>query len=396
VRRSLLSLSLVALAGVPLAHAAATITPAESKALLRVASTLSRLAVHRPVPVVTEPAARYRFRRLAAHDRLYSRARQAYDEALYSALGLTSGHGALRKALVSSLTRPALYDPQARRLYVPRGRGGRSAVLHELVHALQDQAFDVRRTRALAGNRDARLAATAVIEGHASLVATLLRPRARAIHGGRGLARFLALEHGFPSTSGERFAVTLRNLGGNLAVFGALRRLPETTEQILHVDKFLERERAIPLALPAAAAGLTRSGSDTFGELDVRALLASFAVPRLDRTGAGWGGGRSALYRGGGREAAVVALDWDEELDAVEWDEAVHAYVDSAFDPGTPGPPATTPCTASACWDLPGHALAFERSGRRTALVSATDLATAARLARVILGFPDPLPPLDG
>ena len=393
MRRALLSLSLVVLVALPLAHAAATVTPAESKALLRVASTLSRLAVHRPVPVVSEPAARYRARRLAAHDRLYPRGRQSYDEALYTALGLTGGRGALRSALVSGQTLPALYDPQTRRLYAPRGPVGRTAVLHELVHALQDQAFDLRRTRALSGNRDARLAATAVVEGHASLVATLLRPRAHAAHGGSGLARFLALERGFASTIGQRFAVTLRNLGGNLAVFGALRRFPETTEQIFHVDKFLEREQAVPIALPVEAAGLRRSDADTFGELDVRALLATFSVPRVDRAGSGWGGGRSALYRAGGREAAVVALDWDENLDAAEWDEAVRAYVDSAFDSGPPGPPATTPCAASACWELIGHALAFERSGRRTALVSGPDLGTAALLAQAILA---PKPRLDG
>ena len=141
MRRSLLSLALVALVVLPLAHAAAAITPAESKALLRVASTLSRLAVHRPVPVVAEPDGRYRARRLAAHDRLYPRARQSYDEALYTALGLTSGRGALRTALVSGQTLPALYDSETRRLYVPRGPIGRTPVLHELVHALQDQAF---------------------------------------------------------------------------------------------------------------------------------------------------------------------------------------------------------------------------------------------------------------
>ena len=224
-----------------------------------------------------------------------------------------------------------------------------------------------------------------MIEGHASLVATLLRPRAHAAHGGSGLTRFLALERGFASTIGQRFAVTLRNLGGNLAVFGALRRFPETTEQVFHVDKFLEREQAVPIALPAEAAGLTRTDADTFGELDVRAFLATFSVPRLDRAGSGWGGGRSALYRDGGREAAVVALDWDEELDALEWADAVRTYVDAAFDRGTPGPPATTPCAASACWDLPGHAVAFERAGRRTALVLGPHLATAAALARATL-----------
>lgn len=372
---------------VPLAHAAGGIKPAESKALLRIASNLSGLPVRRAVPVVTETDARYRQRLILAHDRFYPSSVQSYDEALYTALGLTTGRGVLRKAIVSNQRRRALYDPQTRKLYVPAGRIERTALLQELVHALQDQAFDLRRGRALAGSRDAGFAALGAIVGHSSLVAKLLGPRTIASHGAPRLSRFLALERGFAETIGERFAVRLRNLGGNKAVFSSLRRFPETTEQIFHIDKFLEREQALPIALPVDAAGLTLAGDNTFGELDVRALLATFDVPRLDHVGEGWGGGRSAIYRAGAREAALLALDWDEDLDALEWDEAVHDYVNEAFDADVPGRPATTPCAASACWDLAGHTVAFERSGARTALVLGPDVATAARLARTILGL---------
>jgi len=386
MRRSFLML-LIALATVPLAHAAGAIEPAESKALLRIASKLSGLPVRRAVPIVNERASTYRQRRITTLYRHYPPAAQAYDEALYSALGLTSGRGVLARTLAAGQTRPALYDPQTRKLYVPRGAVPRTALLQELVQALQDQSFDLRRTGTLSGSRDASFAASAATIGHASLVSALLVPRTSASHGAPALTRFLALEGGFPSTVGERFAVRLRNLGGNKAVFGALRRFPETTEQIFHVDKFLERERALPIALPVEAAGLTLAGDNTFGELDVRALLATFDVPRLDHVGAGWGGGRTAIYRSGSREAAVVALDWDEELDALEWHEAVHAYVNEAFDAETPGWPATTACAAAACWSLDGHTIAFERSGERTALVLGPDVPTAARLARTILGL---------
>jgi hypothetical protein len=68
-------------------------------------------------------------------------------------------------------------------------------------------------------------------------------------------------------------AAELRYLGGRAALTGALRTIPQTTEQLLHVDKFLERERALPVRLPARAGGLALSASETFGELDVRSLL---------------------------------------------------------------------------------------------------------------------------
>ena len=298
---------------------------------------------------------------------------------------MTPARGFLHKALLDSLVQQALYDPLTRKLYVSRGRASRAAILQQLVNALQDQSFGLGRLRALAGSRDARLAASAAVTGYASLVA---KPPASSLHSGSRLVRFLELENRFPATVGLRFAADLRNLGGNNAVFGALRRFPETTEQIFHIDKLLERERAARIVLPVDAAGLTLTGDDTFGELDVRALLAVFGVPRLDRVGEGWGGGRSAIYRSGPTMAAVLALDWDSDPDALQWAEAVRSYVDEAFDADAPGLPTPTPCEAAACWSRGGHAVAFERVGSRTTLVLGTDVDSSAQLARAILGEP--------
>ena len=359
------------------------ITTAESKALLRIASKLSGLPTKRAVRVVTEEPARFRQRRTIAFERLYPAAAQSYDDALYTALGVTRASGLLHKALVDTLLQQALYDPLTRKVYVSRGRASRAAILQQLVNALQDQSFGLGRLRALTGSRDARLAASAAVTGHASLVAQL---PASSPHSGPPLARFLELENRFPATVGLRFSVDLRNLGGNKAVFGALRRFPETTEQIFHLDKFLQREPALRIVLPVDAAGLTLTGEDTFGELDVRALLAVFGVPRLGRVGEGWGGGRSAIYRNGPTVAAALALDWDSDPDAQQWAEAVQSYVDAAFDAGAPGLPEPTPCGAAACWNRGGHAVAFERVGSRTTLVLGTDLDSCAQLARAILG----------
>jgi hypothetical protein len=139
---------------------------------------------------------------------------------------------------------------------------------------------------------------------------------------------------------------------------------------------------------------MTLAGDGTFGELDVRALLAVFAVPRLDRVGAGWGGGRSALYRGAAGDTVLVALDWDTDGDAAEWAEAVSAYVDKAFDTAVPGLPVPTPCAATTCWSLAGHAVAFERAGSRTTLVVGTDIDASAQLARSLASVTQPL--VDG
>jgi len=383
------SLLLALLAVVPLASAASApkpVTVAEAKALLRIASKLSGLPAKRAVPVVVESPARFRQRRIAAFDRRYPAAQQSYDDALYTALGLTPRRGVLRAALVASQAQQALYDPPTRRVYVARGRASRSAVLVQLVNALQDQSFDLGRLPVLSGSRDARLAASAAVAGHASLVAQLPGARAFTSHDRSPLNRFLELENGFPATVGLRFAANLRNLGGNKAVFGALRRFPATSEQVFHLDKYLERERAVPIVLPVDAAGLTLAGDGTFGELDVRALLAVFGVPRLDHVGTGWGGGRTAIYRRPGAEAVAVALDWDTESEALEWAEAVTIYVNEAFERTTPGFPPPVACETSVCWQISSRGIAFGRDGVRTALVIGADVTQSAVLTRVLLG----------
>ncbi|MBI4171381.1 MAG: hypothetical protein HY511_01345 [Actinobacteria bacterium] len=373
MRYAIPALACAAFVAGALAAGAAAVTPVEAKALLRVASRLAALDVKRAVPVVSEQPASFRIRRVKALDRQYPMSAQSYDEELYRALGLASRNGALRRALGGTQAHVSLYDPVTRTAYVQAGNNRRDALLHELVHALQDQHFDLRRLALLTGRRDASLAAAAAVEGHATLVAGVLAEG----HGGRSvlghtaehLREFLDLEASFATTTGLRFSAGLRNLGGNKAVFGSLRRFPETTEQIFHVDKFLARERALPIILPVSVGPLELAADDTFGELDVRALLAVFSVPRLDHVGEGWGGGRSALYRGAEGDATVlVALDWDTPHDAAQWEEAVQVYVNEAFDADRPGFPEPVPCAATTCWQIGGRAIAFRRDGGRTAL----------------------------
>lgn len=381
----------MALAAGALAAGAIAATPVDTKALLRVASRLAGLDVKRAVPVVSEPVASFRARRQKQLDRQYPPSAQAYDEELYRALGLAGGSGALKKALTAMRADVALYDPVTRRAYAQAGKDERDAILHQFVHALQDQHFDLRRVELLKGRRDASLAASAAIEGHATLVAGVLGTghggRTVLGHTGDRLREFLDLEASFASTTGLRFSAGLRNLGGNKAVFGSLRRFPETTEQIFHVDKFLARERALPIILPVSVGALELAADDTFGELDVRALLAVFSVPRLDHVGEGWGGGRSAIYRDAeGGATVLVALDWDTPRDAAQWEEAVQVYVNEAFDAERPGFPATTPCAATTCWQVGTRAIAFHRDAAHTVLALGSDLGETAAIASAVAG----------
>jgi hypothetical protein len=377
-----------------LAAPAQSAAPIQLPALARLASQLSGLKQKKKLKVVILSGPAIEKQALRLLDRDYPADQQAYDENLYRALGLLAASEPLRPVLVS-LTKGVrgLYDPISTTLYARRSSDVRQTLVHEIIHALQDQAFNLRRVTALRrGSRDAASAASAAFEGSATFFSDVLGQRRLQLrspqsHTGKSRARlFLELEQAFAYTTGLRFIASLQNVGGRPAIYSALRRMPETTEQVFHLDAFLAREQPVPLELPTSAGGFSLARDDSFGELDVRALLAVYQIPRLDHVGDGWGAGLSALYRApDGATAFAVRLDWDNELDAREWDEAVTFVVNEAFDADTTGVPPTTACKVQVCWSLGRRQIAFSRNETRTVLVVGSSLSSVEAVASGIV-----------
>ena len=276
------------------------------------------------------PAAQYDSAVLRAAYREYPRSLRTTDAVLYARLGLMPL--SLRAQLTPPTTQAsrAWYDPAARRLLLRR-RPQSTSVVNELVRALVDQNFNLRRIAGLrVRDRDRALSAQAMVDGTAALASGIRTSRVR----GTPLERFLQLESGL--ASGKALAKQLRYIGGSRALASALRMFPQTTEQLLHVDKFLEREPALAVRLAPRIGDWKLSASETFGELDVRSLLLAFGVPNAVTAADGWGGGRVGLYVSPTRETtAVLALKWDTIGDATEWRDAVMRYVAAAFPSAT-------------------------------------------------------------
>ena len=346
----------------------------DGAALLRKASRLSGLHARQAVPTATLAATRYdaAVRRAASRD--YPRRLRDLDARFYALLGLAPVGAPVR--LLPRGPSGAWYDPALRKLLL---RGARppapNRVINELVRALVDQDFGLRRIAGLRSrDRDAALAAQGIVEGTAALASGM---RAPALHGGP-LDRFLELEAAAGLGPGRALAAELRYLGGSRALATALRTFPQTTEQLLHVDKFLERERALPVRLPSSVGVAKLTTSETFGELDVRNLLRAYRIPDADVVAAGWGGGRIGLYLSpAGRYTAALELRWDTVVDAEEWRNAVPRFVASAFAAATGRdcPPL------DRCWSA-GTDLAAGVLGNRSVLVSGpgADLVAAGLL----------------
>ncbi len=291
--------------------------------LLGSAARLSGLKARRPVATARVSAARYDRLLQVARNRDYPKALRDVDSRLYQRLGLTT------RSATSSASR-AWYDLRARKLVLRASpRAGRTRVVYELVRALVDQNFRVARMLGLrARDRDRALAAAGIVDGAAALASGLRADPLR----GTALDRFLQLDYSAGVGPGRVLAAQLRYLGGRRALASALRTFPQTTEQLLHVDKFLERERALPVKLVEEVGDLRLSSSQTFGELDVRNLLRAFDIADAVQAADGWGGGRLAAYvTPSGQTVAALVLRWDSPEDAEQWRTITPAYVQAAF-----------------------------------------------------------------
>ena len=224
--------------------------------------------------------------------------------------------------------------------------GQKPVMAHELAHALQDQHFDLRRfERWPRGDSDAELAAQALVEGDATLAmsfyvvhnplrASALRKSLERMGGSskqideapRALRETLL----FPYEQGMVWSLQLFRQGGWAQISQAFTDLPQSTEQIMHAEKYLAREAPVrvhtPDISPALGVRWKRIDYDTNGEWGLYLILDEYlkAEDESRRAAAGWGGDRYALYEDErtGRIFLAQLTHWDTELDAREFFDA--------------------------------------------------------------------------
>jgi hypothetical protein len=118
--------------------------------------------------------------------------------------------------------------------------------------------------------------------------------------------------------------------GGWEAVSAAYKGLPQSSEQVLHQEKYVAREAPQKVTVRDLSASLGRgwrmADNDVQGEWGCYILLDEVlqTVDVSKRAAAGWGGDRYALFVGARKTDVVVALKtvWDTEPDAREFFDA--------------------------------------------------------------------------
>ena len=92
-------------------------------------------------------------------------------------------------------------------------------------------------------------------------------------------------------------------------------RMPVSTEQILHPDRYARGDTPVALAFPADSAVVYE---DALGESEIRVLLAALAGSDEVQTVVplGWGGDRFRVYRTPRGPALVWYAVWDDQRSA--------------------------------------------------------------------------------
>jgi hypothetical protein len=235
------------------------------------------------------------------------------------------------------------YDPKAKRMVLAADLGEdaeRMTLYHELVHALQDQYFDLGRSLDFRPEQsDVQAALHALAEGDATSAMIAIFAASRGLAAGDLPSAALQLDSLImqaapgmtsvpgiiarslvaPYADGLDFVRYLRqHASGWAGVDRAFRAPPASTEQILHPEKYLAAEAIIALPAPQGPSGFPEASfRDVTGEQGLRLLFEEWAPTREAASAASdWGGDRIALFVDGHRRLVLWHLAFDSEAAA--------------------------------------------------------------------------------
>jgi AcrR family transcriptional regulator len=257
-------------------------------------------------------------------------------EAAYRLFGLLPDTLELRGLLLDLYAEQVAgyYDPDSAMLFGVAGAGRdelRLVLAHEMVHALQGEYLPLDSILKATANNDRLTAAQAVLEGQATLASIeVLAPGRHVTETPQFWEMYrdqvrekqslmpvfarapLVVREAliFPYLDGAEFMYWW-NRSGPRDTMPYGRRMPTSTEQILHPDRYARGDEPVALAFAADSGVLYE---DVLGENEVRVLLASLAGS--DEVGAvvplGWGGDRFRVYESPAGPALVWYVVWDD------------------------------------------------------------------------------------
>lgn len=275
----------------------------------------------------------------------------------YHLLGLVPGDLQLRELLMAVYLEQVagFYDPDSTALFVLDDQPAeflRPLLLHELVHAVQDQTVSLDSLTSAALDNDRRKAAQSAIEGHATLVmmehlfaetqgealdvsrtpgfADQLRP---ALAGARDQYPVLASAPAvvsesllFPYLEGAGFVLEMWS-GGEERGAAFRGRMPTSTEQVLEPFRRLGEEVDRPTDVRLTPAEGEVLFEEVLGRAETDLLLREHGGATAPMA-TGWDGDRFALVDRDGATSLVWASVWDSAADRDAFVAAFEIHLD--------------------------------------------------------------------
>jgi hypothetical protein len=256
------------------------------------------------------------------------------------ALGTVPASYSYREGLLSVMRSELLgfYEPREKTMFLGGDLHGQeldATLWHELVHALQDQHYDLGKLLVWsddAGDWQGAVhalaegdATSAMLDGlfaekgmHAPDLPDSVLDLQGALSAGTVLQVPPIVKRSVvaPYMDGLAFVNALRRRGGWAAVAAAWQRLPATTEQILHLEKYDAREGsdALPALPPSAHGPIPVTYSDVYGEETLRILFEEWMPARAAREAAsGWAGDRVSTFSDGTVTGVAWHIRYDNE-----------------------------------------------------------------------------------
>ncbi len=281
------------------------------------------------------------------------------QDRLYKRMGLLPDSLDLKKFMIDLLTEQiaGYYNPKTKVLYIVQGASDQMVavtVMHELVHALQDQYAPLDSLTREIDRADKVAAIKSVIEGQAFIEQlnamssgamdldenwNTARDAVREGYTGSpvfGNAPFLLQETMlFPYLTGGEFYRRAR--GTNARKF-LLSDPPVSSEQVLHPAKFLiDRDDPTVVKLPPVTGADAFSGE--LGEFETRLFLFQHLKDRdaAYRGAAGWDGDKFTTFTTGRGDGMAWLSVWDTSVDAAEFLDLVDTALLKRFDDLKPG-----------------------------------------------------------
>lgn len=317
--------------------------------------SIRNLRVSKPVPVGVKSTKELNKYLSKTIEKEYPDSEIRKEKLLYQHFGIVEKSMDFKEALLNLYTQQiaGLYDDKSKEFFIIERTGQENSdgetdivVSHELVHAIQDQNFNIDKYVRKNTNNDSISAKMAVIEGEATVVSMQYIFTQSPLFAGnvpdiesmmdnplvklldttsRNIPGFFKEQLYFPYTKGSKFIQSLhKHFDKDWSKMNILyKNPPVSTEQILHPEKYLKNEKPenILMSKKILDNEFKLVDSNSLGEFFMFNLFLEYLSENNSKIASeGWNGDKIQLYANKKDDTFVIMnTSWDTQKDSDEF-----------------------------------------------------------------------------